>query len=159
MKDMSDNASTFHVSLIQLRGNSMKRLALAALSITVLSGAIAPATFAFNDRLETGFTAARQNLGALNPQTTPDTAPNTMAQNAPNQEDCLTKQGTTALNERFDRARRQNLDLALNDRFDEARRQNLDLALNDRFDEARRQNLDLALNDRFDEARRRNLNS
>jgi Spy/CpxP family protein refolding chaperone len=119
----------------------MKRLALAALSVTVLSSAIAPATFAFNDRLESGFTAARQNLGSLNNQTVPGGVQETMAQNAPIQEDCLTKQETTALNDRFDRARRDNLDLALNDRFDRARRDNLDLALNDRFDEARRRNL------------------
>jgi hypothetical protein len=137
----------------------MKRLALAALSITVLSGAIAPATFALNDRLESGFMAARQNLGSLNNQTVQDSVQGTTAQNAPTQEDCLTRKGTTALNDRFDRARRDNLDLALNDRFDRARRDNLDLALNDRFDRARRDNLDLALNDRFDEARWRNLNS
>jgi phosphoglycerate-specific signal transduction histidine kinase len=47
--------------------------------------------------------------------------------------------------------------VALNDRFDEARREQLN-SLNDRFDEARRQNLN-ALIQRFDEARWQNLNS
>jgi hypothetical protein len=58
---------------------------------------------------------------------------------------------------------------ALSDRFDEARRENLDkgvsteVSLTDRFDEARRENLDKGvsaetnLTDRFDEARRENL--
>jgi hypothetical protein len=59
---------------------------------------------------------------------------------------------------------------ALSDRFDEARRDNLnkgistEVSLSDRFDEARRDNLnkgistEVSLSDRFDEARRDNLN-
>jgi hypothetical protein len=80
-----------------------------------------------------------------------------------------------ALTERFDEARRENLDkgisteVSLTERFDEARRENLDkgisteVSLTERFDEARRENLDkgisaeVSLTERFDEARRENL--
>jgi ABC-type phosphate transport system auxiliary subunit len=132
----------------------MKYLALAALSITVLSAVAVPSTFALNESVEKGVTGISQNSNTVRDGRVQE---GTTVQNSPNQANLIQEEDITALNDRFERARRDNLDLALNDRFDRARRDNLDLALNDRFDRARRDNLDLALNDRFDRARRDNL--
>jgi hypothetical protein len=115
----------------------MKRLALAALTATLFAPVIATSAIAFTERLEDGVNNVRQVSSTLGGGVVSQDA----AQTLPGNVDCIRDKDTTALNDRFDEARRQNLDLALNDRFDEARRQNLDLALNDRFDEARRRNL------------------
>jgi hypothetical protein len=116
-------ASAIHLlnrSLIQLRGNSMNRLALAALAITLFSPAIASSAIAFSERLESGVNTVRQPSSTLGTGIAPQGTP---VQTLPENVDCI--KDTTALNDRFDEARRQNLDLALNDRFDEARRRNL----------------------------------
>jgi hypothetical protein len=132
----------------------MKRLALASLAVLLSVPVIASSAIAFTERLDEGVNKVRPTFSALGDGASTQPA---AAQTLPENIDCIKEGDTTALNDRFDEARRQNLDLALNDRFEDARRQNLDLALNDRFDEARRQNLDLALNDRFEDARRQNL--
>jgi ABC-type phosphate transport system auxiliary subunit len=116
----------------------MKRLALASLVVLLSAPAIASSAIAFTERLEEGVNSVRPTSSALGNGVS--TQPTT-AQTLPENVDCIKEDDTTALNDRFDEARRQNLDLALNNRFDEARRQNLDLALNERFDEARRRNL------------------
>jgi ABC-type phosphate transport system auxiliary subunit len=116
----------------------MKRLALTSLVVLLSSPAIASSAIAFTERFEEGINSVRPTSSALGNGVS--TQPTT-AQTLPENVDCIKEGDTTALNDRFDEARRQNLDLALNDRFDKARRQNLDLALNERFDEARRRNL------------------
>jgi hypothetical protein len=136
MIDMSDNAFNRNH---ETRGQSMKYLALAALSLTVLSAATVPSTFALNEGSGKGVAVIRQDsITAEDDRVQEGRA----VQHAPNKANRLQEEDITALSDRFERARRENLDLALNDRFDRARRENLDLALNDRFDEARRRNLD-----------------
>jgi hypothetical protein len=116
----------------------MKRLALASLAVLLSVPVIASSAIAFTERLDEGVNKVRPTFSALGDGASTQPA---AAQTLPENIDCIKEGDTTALNDRFDEARRQNLDLALNDRFEDARRQNLDLALNDRFDEARRQNL------------------
>jgi hypothetical protein len=101
----------------------MKYLALAALSVTVLAAATVPSTFALNEPLGKGATGISQNLSTIRDSRRVE---GTTVQNTPGNADCIREENTTALNDRFDRSRRDNLDLALNDRFDEARRRNLE---------------------------------
>jgi hypothetical protein len=96
----------------------MKRLALAALVVTLFSPAIASSAIAFSERLEEGGNNIRPIVNMLG---NGDFSQPTTEQVVP----CIKDGDTTALNDRFDEARRQNLDLALNERFDEARRRNL----------------------------------
>jgi hypothetical protein len=117
----------------------MRYLALAALSVTFLSAVTVPSTFAQNESLEKGVVGTSRSSNIVGVGRVEKGA---IAQNALSKTDCVQAEDITALNGRFDRARRDNLDLALNDRFDRARRDNLELALNDRFDEARRRNLE-----------------
>jgi hypothetical protein len=100
----------------------MKRLALASLVVVLASPAIASSAIAFSERLEEGVNTVRPTSSALGNGGFSQPA---TAQTLPGNIDCIKEGDTTALNDRFDEARRQNLDLALNDRFDEARRRNL----------------------------------
>jgi hypothetical protein len=101
----------------------MKYLALAALSVTILSAAILPSTFALNKSSEKGVSGIRQNSNTVENGRVQE---GTTVQNTPSNDGCAQEENITALTDRFDRARRDNLDLALNDRFDEARRRNLE---------------------------------
>lgn len=101
----------------------MKYLALAALSVTVLSVSTVPSTFALNEPLEKGVTGISQSSNIVGAGRVQE---GTTGQNTPSKRDCMQEEDITAVNERFNRAQRDNLELALNDRFDEARRRNLE---------------------------------
>jgi hypothetical protein len=112
----------------------MKFLALSALTALTLAGATVPSTLAFNERLEEGTAGTQRNLNRLVGQSNSGEEPTV------NPGDCIQGIQSDSSRDRTEGASRDTLN-ALNDRFDEARRQNLDIALNDRFDEARRHNL------------------
>lgn len=85
----------------------MKYLALAALSVTVLSAATVPSTFALNEPLEKGVTDVSQNSNTVGNDMAQE---RTTVQSTPNKEGCIQEENITALNDRFDEARRRNLD-------------------------------------------------
>jgi hypothetical protein len=113
----------------------MKYLALSALTVLTLAGATVPSTFALTERLEGATADSHRNLNLLVGQSSTDEVPTvthgdciqgTQPDSSGDRIDGSDQSTLNALNERFDRARRQNLEIALNERFDEARRRNLD---------------------------------